>query len=129
MSLIAEGAVANTVAETLGMSSGWISQTVQRYNEGGVAGVKNKSKNQGSKTLTQEQVKALDAAIESGKTADQRLWSATQIKRWVKQQTGTQIHRTTAWRMFARLNFTQQKPRPAHHERANEAAQAEFKKS
>lgn len=129
LSLIAAGEVANTVAETLGMSSGWISETVRRYNEQGATGVKNKSKNQGSKTLTEEQVKALDAAIESGKTDDERLWSSTQIKRWVKQQTGTEIHRTTAWRMFAKLDYTRQIPRPAHQERASEAAQAEFKKS
>lgn len=48
LSLIAAGEVANTVAETLGMSSGWISETVRRYNEQGATGVKNKSKNQGS---------------------------------------------------------------------------------
>jgi transposase len=111
------------------MSANWISETVHRYNEGGVGGVKNKSKNEGSKTLSAEQMKALDAEIESGKTDDQRLWSATQIKRWVKQKTGVEIHRTTAWRMFAKLNYTQQRPRPAHQERANETEQAEFKKS
>lgn len=129
LSLIAAGEVANTVAKTLGMSSGWISETVRRYNEGGVAGVKNKSKNQDSKILTAEQVKELDREIESGKTEDERLWSATQIKRWVATQTGVEMHRTTAWRMFAKLNYTQQTPRPAHQERADEAGQAEFKKS
>jgi transposase len=111
------------------MSADWISKTVHRYNQGGVAGVKNKSKNGDSKTLTEEQVKELESAIESGKTDDQRLWSATQIKRWVAEKTGVEIHRTTAWRMFAKLNFTQQVPRPAHEERASEAEQTEFKKS
>lgn len=129
LSLIAEGEVANTVAETLGMSSGWISNIVRRYNEGGVAGIKNKSKNQDSKTLTADQIKALDAEIESGKTTDERLWSATQIKRWVREKTGIEIHRTTAWRMFAKLNYTPQVPRPKHEERANETEQAEFKKT
>lgn len=129
LSLIAEGEVANTVAKTLGMSSGWISQTVNRYNEGGIAGVKNKSKNQSSKTLTADQIKVLDTEIESGKTADERLWSATQIKRWVLNKTGTEIHRTTAWRMFAKLNFTQQTPRPTHQKRASEVEQEEFKKN
>lgn len=129
LSLMADGKVANQVAKQLGMSANWISETVHRYNEGGVGGVKNKSKNQGSKTLTAEQVKELDAEIERGKTDDERLWSAPQIKRWVKQKTGAEIHRTTAWRMFAKLNFTQQSPRPAHQRRASEAEQAEFKKS
>jgi len=129
LSLMASGKRASEVAVELGMSSNWMSETVHRYNEEGVVGVKNKSKNEGSKTLTAEQVKELDAAIASGKTTDERLWSATQIKRWVREQSGTEIHRTTAWRMFAKLNFTPQVPRPAHEERASEAEQAEFKKS
>jgi len=129
LSLIAEGGVASQVAKQLGMSANWISETVHRYNEGGVSGVKNKSKNQDSKTLTTEQVKELESEIESGKTSRERLWSSTQIKRWVKEKTGKQIHKTTAWRMFAKLNFTQQVPRPAHQRRASEEEQSEFKKS
>jgi len=101
LSLMAEGAVAGQVAKQLGMSANWISQTVHRYNEGGAAAVKNKSKNQSSKTFTQEQVKQLESLIQSGKTTDERLWSATQIKRWVAETTGSEIHRATAWRMFA----------------------------
>lgn len=127
--LIAEGEIANQVAKRLGMSSNWISETVYRYNEGGADGVKNKSKNQSSKTLTAEQVKDLEREIESGKTKKQRLWSSTQVKRWVKQKTGRQIHKTTAWRMFAKLDFTQQVPRPAHRKRASEEEQTEFKKT
>ena len=129
LSLIAVGKIANTVAKELGMSSGWISETVRRYNAEGVAGVKNKSKNGGSKTLTSEQVGELEKEIESGKTADERLWSATQIKRWVREKTGAEIHKTTAWRMMVKLDFTRQVPRPAHRERADEGEQAEFKKS
>lgn len=129
LSLIAEGGVAAQVAKQLGMSANWISETVHRYNAGGVVGVKNKSKNEGSKTLTVGQVAELEKEIESGRTAGDRLWSSTQIKRWVKEKTGQEIHKTTAWRMFARLEFTRQVPRPAHQERASEDHQAEFKKS
>jgi len=102
---------------------------VHRYNEGGAAAVKNKSKNQSSKTLTPEQVKELEGLIESGKTTDERLSSATQIKRWVKDKTGKEVHKTTAWRMFGKLKFTNQVPRPFHRERASEEEQTEFKKS
>jgi transposase len=129
LSLIAAGGVANTVAKEIGMSSGWISETVDRYNQGGVEGVTNKSKNEGSKTLTPEQVKELEKEIESGKTEDQRLWSSTQIKRWVLDKTGKKIHKTTAWRMFGKLKFTSQVPRPYHQARASAEEQAEFKKS
>ena len=129
LSLIAAGGVAAQVAEQLGMSSNWISETVHRYNEGGVQGVKNKSKNTGSKTLTEEQAAELEKEIESGKTGAQRLWSSTQIKRWVKDKTGKEIHKTTAWRMFIKMEFTRQVPRPAHQERASEGEQEEFKKS
>lgn len=129
LSLMAQGKLANQVAKQLGMSSNWMSETVHRYNEGGAEAVKNKSKNQSSKTLTAEQVRELEKEIENGKTKEQRLWSSTQIKRWVEKKTGKQIHKTTAWRMFARLNFTQQVPRPRHQKRADEEEQAEFKKT
>jgi len=129
VSLIAEGKIANQVAKQLGMSSNWMSETVHRYNEGGVEAVKNKSKNQESKTLTTEEVKELEKEMESGKTAAGRLWSSTHIKRWVTEKTGKQIHKTTAWRMFMRLDFTQQVPRPRHQRRASEQEQSEFKKS
>lgn len=129
LSLMADGEIANRVAKQLGMSANWISETVHRYNDGGIEGVKNKSKNQSSKTLTAEQVKQLEDLIESGRTKEERLWSATQIGRWVAEKTGKQIHKTTAWRMFAKLNFSRQVPRPFHQERAGEEAQTEFKKS
>jgi len=127
--LIAQGTVAARVAEQLGMSAQWMSETVHRYNAGGVEGVKNKSKNQGSKSLTEKQVKELEQKIESGKTADERLSSAPQVKRWVAETTGTEVHRTTAWRMLVKLDFTRQVPRPAHQARASEQEQADFKKN
>jgi transposase len=129
LSLIANGEIANHVAGKLGRSSNWISETVHRYNEGGIEGVKNKSKNQASKTLTTEQIKELEAEIQSGKTREQRLWSSKQISRWVEEKTGKKIHKTTAWRMFAKLEFTQQVPRPKHQQRAGEEEQDEFKKN
>jgi transposase len=129
LSLVAEGGVAAQVAKQLGMSANWISETIHRYNAGGVVGVKNKSKNEGSKTLTVEQIQELEKQIESGRSTGGRLWSSTEVKRWVKRKTGKQIHKTTAWRMFAKLEFTQQVPRPAHQRRASEEEQAEFKKS
>lgn len=129
LSLIAEGGIAAHVAKQLGMSNNWISETVHRYNQEGAAGVKNKSKNGASKTLTAEQLKELETLIESGKTKQERLWSSTQIKHWVKEQTGREIHKTTAWRMFAKLSFTPHVPRPAHRKRASEEEQTEFKKN
>ncbi len=127
--LIAEGTVAAQAAEKIGRSSAWMTKTARRYNEGGAQAIGNQSKNSGSKTLTAEQLKELEALIKSGKTESEGLWSATHIKRWVKEQTGTEIHRATAWRMFAKLEFSRQSPRPFHQERASTEAQMEFKKS
>jgi transposase len=129
LALIAGGEVANTVAKNLGRSSAWITKTVRRYNEGGVEGVKNKSKNQASKTLTPEQIKELENEIESGKTNGEGLWTSRQIQNWVKDRTGKEIHKTTAWRMFAKLEFSQQVPRPAHRSKASEEEQRDFKKT
>jgi transposase len=131
LTLIAEGGVAAQVAKQLGMSANWISETVHRYNAGGAGGVKNKSRNAGFKTLTVEQAEELEKQIESGGGGGGggRLWSSTEIGRWVADKTGRRIHKTTAWRMFAKLDFTRQVPRPAHRKRASGQQQAEFKKS
>lgn len=129
LSLIAKGAVANQTAKKLGRSSGWISETVRRYNEGGAAAVKNKSKNQQSRTLNGQQEQELEQLIESGKTKHQGLWTSTQVKHWVEEQTGSRIHQTTAWRMLVKLGFSPQTVRPAHQEKASNEEQAEFKKN
>ena len=86
--LIADGGVAAHVADQLGMSRNWISQTVHRYNTGGVVGVKNKSKNEGSKTLTAEQVKELEKESRADAPSGGRLWSSTEIKRWCRCSDG-----------------------------------------
>lgn len=129
LALIAKGAIANQTAQKLGRSSGWISETVRRYNEGGGSAIKNKSKNQHSRTLNGEQERELEKLIESGKTRDRGLWTSTQVKNWVEEQTGRPIHKTTAWRMLVKMEFSPQTVRPAHQEKASDEEQAEFKKN
>lgn len=129
LALIAKGGVANQVVKKLGRSSGWISETVRRYNEGGAAAVKNKSKNQQSRTLSGEQEQELEKLIESGKTRNNGLWTSRQVKNWVEEQTGSRIHKTTAWRMMIKLEFSPQTVRPAHQEKASDEEQADFKKN
>ena len=91
--------------------------------------MKNKSKNEGSKTLTVEQTAELEKEIQSGQTKDERLWSSTEIKRWDAARAGDNIHKTTAWRMFVKMDFSRQSPRPAHEERASEEEQSDFRES
>lgn len=129
LSRIAGGEVANTVAKDLGRSSRWITKVVNRYNQGRVEAVKNKSKNQGSKTLTDQQIKQLEEKIESGKTSRNALWTSRQISKWVEEKTNKKIHKTTAWRMFIKLEFSRQQPRPAHKNKANCEEQTDFKKT
>jgi len=126
---IADGQVANTVAKDVGRSSGWITKLVRRYNQGGAEAVKNKSKNQESKTLTDQQIKQLEAEIQSGKTEGNALWTSRQIQKWVEEKTDKQIHKTTAWRMFIKLEFSRQQPRPAHKGKASREEQTDFKKT
>lgn len=128
LSMIAGGEIANTVAKKSGFSSGWITETVRRYNEGGGAAVKNKSKNNESRTLCREQAEELKKLIESGRTQARRLWTSSQVKLWVKEKTGSSIDKTTAWRMLVKLEFSRQVPRPGHEQKATVEEQAEFKK-
>lgn len=129
LSGIADGGVANKVAKDLGRSSGWITKVVSRYNQGGAEAMANKSKNQESKTLTGAQVKELEAEIQSGKTSGNALWTSRQIQNWVEEKTNKKIHKTTAWRMFIKLEFSRQQPRPAHKDKASDGEQTVFKKT
>ncbi len=129
LALIAKGAIANQTAQKLGRSSGWISETVRRYNEGGAGALNNKSKNQHSRTLNNEQEQELEQLIESGRTRNNGLWTSTQVKNWVEEQTGHRIHKTTAWRMLVKMEFSPQTVRPTHQEKASDEEQADFKKN
>lgn len=129
--LIAKGGVANSVAQRVGRSSGWITKLARRYNELGAAGVEDQRGEVacGAKpTLNAKQTEALDAALR-GPAPGGGLWTAKKVAVWIAKKTGQQVHPTTAWRAMKAAGFSLQVPRPRHRQAATEAEQAAFKKS
>lgn len=131
LKLIAAGGVANQVAKEVGMSSGWMTNLARRYNERGAAAVADRERETppGPKpTLSREQAKALEKALR-GPAPDGGLWTAPKVAVWIKEQTGKEVHATTAWRAMKAADFSLQVPRPQHRQTASEEERLAFKKS
>lgn len=129
--LIAQGGVANKVAQKIGRSSGWMTNLARRYNELGASGVVDQrgEVSCGVKpTLSAKQAQALDTALRRP-APDGGLWTARKVAAWIEKKTGQQVHHTTAWRAMKAAGFSLQVPRPRHARAATEAEQAAFKKS
>jgi transposase len=129
--LIAKGGIANHVAKRVGRSSGWVTNLARRYNKLGPAGVtdqRGELKCGVKPTLSAKQALALDAALR-GPAPDGGLWTSPKVAAWIKQRTGKEVHKTTAWRAMKAAGFSLQVPRPRHGQAATAEERAAFKKS
>ena len=129
--LISKGGIANRVANRLGRSSGWITNLARRYNQLGPDAVADRRSDVAcgvKPTLNAQKVKALDNALR-GPAPDGGLWTAPKVANWIAEQTGKQVHTSTAWRAMRSAGFTLQVPRPRHGKTATADEQAAFKKS
>jgi Transposase and inactivated derivatives len=129
--LISHGEFANHAARRVGRSSGWITALARRYNERGAKAVPDARGEVAPgrrPRLDKEAAQALDLALRS-EPADDGLWTAPKVARWIAERTGTNVNQSTAWRVMRRLGFTLQVPRPKHRRAATTEEQAAFKKS
>jgi len=127
--LIAKGTIAADVARRMGRASSWITSLARRYNRDGAAAVSRKQSTQPSHRAKVDHKlgKELDKALRTA-APDGGLWTAPKVAAWITEQTGQEVHQTTAWRAMRGLGFSLQVPRPANKRRASQEEQAEFKK-
>ncbi len=126
--LLAQGAHSETVAATMSYSLTWIRTIARRYHAQGVAGMGDRRHGTpgGPRLLTPEQERALDQALE-GAAPDGGRWTAAKVARWMGEQMGRPAPVGTGWDYLRRLDRRRYAPRP-QHAKADEAAQAAFKK-
>ncbi len=118
------------IAEATGYASGWVRTVVHRYNDGGAEGLKDRRHAHlgASRLLTAEQEADLDAALDGGQAPDGGPWTGPKVARWIERTTGRErVHDQRGWDYLVRLGFSAQTPRP-HHDQADPAAGAAFKK-
>ena len=128
--LIAQGQTATHAASGVGFSDKWVRTLVARYNQAGLAGLRDtRADNPGASPLLSPELQhalflALQAPPEEG-----GIWTGGKVAAWIKRQTGISTNPRRGWEYMRRLGFSTQTPRPRHAQAASPEEQTAWKKS
>jgi transposase len=127
--LLAEGRSREEVKAVTAYAHSSLVMIIQRYNEAGLAGLKDKRHtNPGLAPLLNEaEQQALYEALQAPPEAG-GVWSGKKVAAWVSEHTGKTFHVQRSYEYLERLGFSLQQPRPQHR-RADQGAQEDFKKT
>lgn len=127
--LLAQNHKVVEVVEVTGYSPGWIRELARRFNRAGAHSLGDKRHQAAGATplLSIEQQAELVEAVQQPHP-DGGMWTGPKVTAWIEAKTGRKVRRQRGWEYLTRLDFTLQQPRP-HHAKADEEAQAEFKKN
>ena len=127
--LLAQNHKVNEVVTVTGYSPGWIRELARRFNRDGQQAVGDKRHNGvGATPLLSAELQGELAEAVQHPHADGGMWTGPKVTAWIEAKTGRKVRRQRGWEYLTRLDFTLQQPRP-HHAKADEVAQAEFKKN
>ncbi len=104
-------------------------QTVKRYNEEGLTGLRDRRhSNKGAPTLLSDADMLLLAQNIRKDYAEGKVWNGKKVVTWLKEELGKEVHERRAYEYLAAIGFSSQEPRPAHA-KADPVAQEQFKKN
>jgi transposase len=127
--LLAQNRKVAEVVEITGYSPGWIRELARRFNRNGASALGDKRHNAvGAAPLLSPPLQAELAQAVQNPHSDGGLWSGPKVAEWIELKTGRKLRRQRGWEYLTKLGFSLQQPRP-HHAKADETAQAEFKKN
>ena len=132
LALIADGKTAKAAAELVGLYPNYARRVVQRYNQEGPAGVRDRRLEQTPPVrdplLTPEQLQELADAVQ-GPAPGGGLWTGPLVAQWIAEKTGRDhVAPQRGHDYLKRLRMSPQVPRPRHHD-VDSAAQAAFQQS
>ena len=127
--LLAEGKSREEVREVTAYSVSSLVMIIGRYNDAGLAGLKDKRHNNPglAPLLTEAEQQALYTALQDA-PEDGGVWSGRKVAAWVTQHTGKAFHVQRGYEYLERLGFSVQRPRPQHVQ-VDAQAQEDFKKT
>src|SRR4051794_37093629 len=131
LALVLEGSSRQEAARHAGMDRQTLRDRVHRYNDEGLAGLRDRPRSGRRPRLTPEQEAELAAAVEQGPDPDRDgvvRWRRIDLKALIETRFAVRLHERTVGRVLRRLGFTRLSVRP-RHPKADEAAQAAFKKA
>lgn len=119
-----DGEVPAHVAQELHRSKPWASYWLDRYNKGGIEGLKDKPRCGRTPHLPSEiAIKIRKKLIES-----KQGWSTKQVNDIIVEESGIQYHYTHIYRLLHKWGFKQKVPRKVHVNSASEEEKGQFKK-
>src|SRR6059058_243590 len=131
LALVLEGASREKAARAAGMDRQTLRDWVHRYNEEGLAGLRDRPRSGRRPRLSPEQEAELAAAVERGPDPDRDgvvRWRRIDLKALIETRFAIRLHERSVGKVLRRLGFARVSVRPKHP-KADEAAQEAFKKA
>src|SRR5436189_2325480 len=125
-----DGLSREEAARAAGMDRQTLRDWVHRYNEEGLAGLRDRPRSGRRPRLSPEQQAELAAAVERGPDPDRDgvvRWRRVDLQALIEARFAVRLHERTVGKVLRRLGFTRLSVRP-RHPKADAAAQAAFKK-
>jgi transposase len=131
LALVLEGGSREAAARAAGMDRQTLRDRVHRYNEEGLAGLRDRRRPGRKPRLTSEQEAELAAAVERGPDPERDgvvRWRRVDLRALIEMRFAVRLHERSVGKVLRRLGFARLSVRPKHP-KADEAAQAAFKKA
>src|SRR5919205_4015595 len=131
LALVLEGASREDAARAAGMDRQTLPDWVHRYNAEGLPGLRDRPRSGCRPRLTPEQEAELATAVEQRPDPDRDgvvRWRRVDLRALIETRFAVRLHERTVGKVLRRLGFTRLSVRPKHP-KADEAAQAAFKKA
>jgi transposase len=131
LALVLEGSSREEAARAAGMDRQTLRDWVHRYNAEGLDGLRDRRRPGPRPRLTPEQEAELAAAVERGPDPERDgvvRWRRVDLRALIEARFAVRLHERSVGKVLRRLGFARLSVRP-RHPKADEAAQAAFKKA
>ena len=131
LALVLEGSSREEAARAAGMDRQTLRDWVHRYNEEGLAGLRDRHRSGRRPRLTAGQEAELVTAVERGPDPDRDgvvRWRRVDLQALIEARFAVRLHERSVGKVLRRLGFARLSVRP-RHPKADEAAQEAFKKA
>jgi transposase len=126
---LGEGRNREEVMALSAYSSFSVREIIKRYNEQGLAGLKDRRhENPGAPSLLSDEELLLLAQVVRKDYASGKVWNGRKVVAWLRQELDKEVYLSRAYEYLAATGFSLQAPRPAHV-KADLAEQEHFKKN
>lgn len=125
---VLDGMSRDAAARQAGMTRQTLRDWVHRYNNEGIAGLKDRTKGHPKRLLTPEQEEQFKEIVAKGPEKPLVRWRCVDLQEQIKARFGVECHERSVGKLLRRLGFVRLSVRPQHPE-SDPQAQEDFKKT